>query len=73
MLRSCRLLGFISLGWGREQWQFVGGLIVGLGYVLSSFATNIAMLTFTYGVIAGSGVGITYGVPMGSGCAVVSG
>lgn len=42
----------------------IGGLVVGLGYVLSSFATHIGMLTVTYGVIAGTGVGIAYGVPM---------
>ncbi|MEM8613142.1 MAG: OFA family MFS transporter [Cyanobacteria bacterium P01_H01_bin.105] len=42
----------------------IGGLAVGLGYVLSSFATHIGILTFTYGVIAGTGVGTTYGMPM---------
>jgi OFA family oxalate/formate antiporter-like MFS transporter len=42
----------------------VGGIIVGSGYILSSFATHVGMLVFTYGVIAGTGVGITYGVPM---------
>jgi len=56
--------GFYIPRVGARTVAIVGGLIVGLGYVLSSFATNIAMLTFTYGVIAGSGVGITYGVPM---------
>jgi MFS transporter, OFA family, oxalate/formate antiporter len=42
----------------------IGGIIVGLGYILSSFATHVGMLVFTYGVIAGTGVGIAYGVPM---------
>jgi MFS transporter, OFA family, oxalate/formate antiporter len=42
----------------------VGGLIVGLGYFLSSFATSIPLLAITYGVIAGAGVGIVYGVPI---------
>ena len=42
----------------------IGGLIVALGWFLSSFSTSIQMLTFTYGVIAGAGVGITYGVPI---------
>ena len=41
-----------------------GGIIMGCGYILSSFATHVGVLTFTYGVIAGTGVGITYGVPM---------
>ena len=42
----------------------IGGIVMGLGYILSSFATNIEIITLTYGVIAGTGVGITYGVPM---------
>ncbi|WP_228023864.1 OFA family MFS transporter [Synechocystis salina] len=42
----------------------VGGIIVGLGYILSSFATNVGTLIFTYGVITGIGIGIVYGVPM---------
>lgn len=41
-----------------------GGVLVGGGWFLASFAQNIGMLTFTYGVIAGSGVGIIYGVPV---------
>lgn len=43
---------------------FVGGLFVALGWILSAFANNIYMLTITYGLISGSGVGIVYGVPM---------
>ncbi|MEM6255740.1 MAG: OFA family MFS transporter [Cyanobacteria bacterium P01_D01_bin.156] len=42
----------------------IGGVIVGIGYLLSSFATHVGMLVFTYGVIAGTGVGIAYGAPM---------
>lgn len=42
----------------------LGGIIVGLGWVLSKFASNITFLTITYGVIAGSGVGIVYGAPI---------
>ncbi|MEA5578024.1 OFA family MFS transporter [Anabaena sp. UHCC 0451] len=42
----------------------VGGLITALGYLLSSLGGNIPMLTITYGVIAGIGVGIAYGVPL---------
>ncbi|HKL76469.1 MAG TPA: OFA family MFS transporter [Halanaerobiales bacterium] len=42
----------------------IGGLIVSLGWFLSGFATNIIMLSITYGIIAGGGVGITYGVPI---------
>lgn len=42
----------------------VGGFLVSLGWILSSFATNITILTLTYGCISGAGVGIAYGVPM---------
>lgn len=50
--------------WGPRLVTVVGGLIVGLGYLLSSFADHIGVLVLTYGVIAGTGVGIAYGVPM---------
>ena len=42
----------------------LGGLLVSLGWILSSFVTNIFLLTITYGCISGAGVGIAYGVPM---------
>ena len=42
----------------------IGGLLVGIGWFASGFATNIYMLTLTYGVIIGIGVGIIYGVPI---------
>lgn len=41
-----------------------GELLVALGWILSSMATNIALLTLTYGCISGAGVGIAYGVPL---------
>ncbi|KJF27147.1 L-lactate MFS transporter [Clostridium aceticum] len=43
---------------------FIGGLLVGLGWLLSGYAENIYVLTITYGVIIGAGVGIIYGAPM---------
>ncbi|MFZ5945895.1 MAG: L-lactate MFS transporter [Bacillota bacterium] len=43
---------------------FTGGLFVGLGWILSGYAANIFMLTITYGLMAGGGVGIVYGVPI---------
>ncbi|NCB41380.1 MAG: MFS transporter [Clostridia bacterium] len=42
----------------------LGGGFVALGWILSYFATNIYMLTFTYGIISGAGVGIAYGAPI---------
>jgi MFS family permease len=42
----------------------LGGIIMGLGWIISSFAPNMGILTITYGIIAGGGVGILYGVPI---------
>ena len=44
--------------------SLVGSLLVGAGWILSSWATDILFLDFTYGVIAGAGVGIVYGIPI---------
>ncbi len=52
---------------GPKKLAIIGGLIVGLGWALSFFATNIWMLIISYGVIAGSGVGLVYGVPVSLG------
>ncbi len=58
------IAGFYIPRIGTRVTTAIGGLIVGLGYILSSFATQVGVLVFTYGVIAGTGIGITYGVPM---------
>jgi OFA family oxalate/formate antiporter-like MFS transporter len=42
----------------------IGALLVALGWILSSFAPNVYVLTITYGVIIGAGMGIAYGPPM---------
>ena len=42
----------------------IGGIIVGIGYLLSSIAPNLPFLIVSYGLIAGIGVGIAYGVPL---------
>lgn len=52
---------------GPRNLSVIGGIIVGLGWLLSSYATDIWMLTLTYGVIAGSGVGLVYGCPVAMG------
>lgn len=49
---------------GPRRLIIIGSIIVGLGWMLSSFAPNIWILTLTYGVIAGSGVGLVYGCPV---------
>lgn len=58
------IAGFYVDRIGTRKMTALGGLIAGAGYILSSFATNITTLILTYGVIAGTGVGIAYGVPM---------
>lgn len=42
----------------------VGGLLIGTGWILAGFARSFAMLIISYGVIAGTGVGIAYGPPL---------
>jgi OFA family oxalate/formate antiporter-like MFS transporter len=56
--------GFFIPRWGVRPVAILGGVTVGLGYVLSSFAHHIGVIALTYGVMAGTGVGIAYGVPM---------
>ncbi|MGK7930915.1 MAG: OFA family MFS transporter [Microcystaceae cyanobacterium] len=58
------IAGFYIPRLGTRIMTALGGIVVGLGYILSSFATQISMIILTYGVIAGTGVGIAYGVPM---------
>jgi MFS family permease len=50
--------------YGPRNMVIVGGLLTGLGWLLSSFATSVQWLYLFYGVIAGAGVGIAYGVPV---------
>ncbi|WP_330202447.1 L-lactate MFS transporter [Cyanobacterium sp. DS4] len=58
------ITGFFITRIGTRIMTAIGGLIVGIGYILASFAPNITLMTLSYGVIAGAGVGIAYGVPM---------
>ncbi len=53
--------GFAIDRLGCRRITAIGGIVTGVGYVLSSFATNIPTLIVTYGAIAGAGVGIGYG------------
>jgi len=56
--------GFYIPRVGTRLTTAIGGIVVGCGYILSSFAAHIGVLMLTYGFIAGIGVGIVYGVPM---------
>ncbi len=61
---SMPIAGFFIPRVGTRMMTALGGLVVGLGYTLSSFTNHISMMVLTYGVIAGIGVGMAYGVPM---------
>ena len=41
-----------------------GGLLVGLGWLMSGVVRNFEAVVFFYGAVSGSGVGIAYGVPI---------
>jgi len=58
------ITGFYIDRFGSRRVTAVGGIVMGLGYMLSSSANSIFTLVLTYGVIAGIGVGIAYGVPL---------
>lgn len=58
------ITGFYIEQWGPRRITAVGTLIMGLGYTASGFVNSISLLTLTYGLIAGFGVGVTYGVPL---------
>ena len=58
------ITGFFIDRYGSRTVTAVGGVVTGIGYILSAFAPNISVLVLTYGVIAGAGVGIAYGVPL---------
>ncbi len=59
--------GFFIEKFGVRQMALAGSVLVGLGWMLSGFASNVWMLVLTYGVIAGSGVGLVYPCPIAVG------
>lgn len=61
---SMPLAGNFIEKYGPRNITLFGGAIVSMGWFLSSLANSIEMLTVTYGIIGGIGVGIVYGAPM---------
>ncbi len=47
-----------------RRFVFYGTLLISFGWLISSIATSIWMLTFSYGVLIGIGVGMVYGIPI---------
>ena len=58
------LAGNLVARWGPRKTTMLGGLLVGVGWIIASFSPNITFLTILYGVIGGAGVGIVYGCPI---------
>lgn len=56
--------GLILAKLGPKMLGWLGGIIVGIGWILASFSTSGIMLTITYGLIGGAGVGLAYGAPL---------
>jgi MFS family permease len=58
------IAGFYIPRIGTRLTTAIGGVVVGMGYILSSFANQVGTLVVSYGIIAGTGIGIAYGVPI---------
>lgn len=50
--------------WGPKKMSIIGGILVGLGWILASQAKSMGMLTLVYGILGGFGVGMVYGCPV---------
>ncbi|MFW5988191.1 MAG: OFA family MFS transporter [bacterium] len=50
--------------YGPRIMTIAGGLLISIGWFLSGFTSSITVLTISYGVIGGIGVGVAYGAPM---------
>ena len=49
---------------GPRKVAFTGGIVLGMGLMLSSLAGSIEVLYITYGVIGGAGIGLAYVCPI---------
>ncbi|MEN8247651.1 MAG: OFA family MFS transporter [Bacteroidota bacterium] len=55
--------------WGPQKLTFLGGIVLGLGYILAGLfgGTNFWMLVILIGLISGAGIGFAYVVPIAVG------
>lgn len=51
--------------YGPRIFTIIGGIIVGIGWILGGKATSMTQLAIYYGIIGGAGVGIAYNCPIG--------
>ena len=58
------LMGKYIEQYGPKKVCTVGGVLVGLGWFLASYASSPLMLDILYGIIGGVGVGIAYNCPI---------
>jgi MFS family permease len=58
------LAGRVLDKFGPRMVSIVGGILVGIGWILAGFSNGLINLILGYGIIAGTGVGIAYGVPI---------
>ncbi len=52
---------------GPQKVAIIGGLLLGLGMILASFAQSLTAIIIFYGVISGIGIGIAYVCPISAG------
>ena len=52
---------------GPKKVTLISSAMIGLGYILSGFASSVEMLYVTYGLIVGAGVGLGYVCPIAAG------
>lgn len=62
------MLALLSIPGGRLQDRFgpricatICGVLVGVGFIVSSFASSLTVLAISFGVITGAGIGLAYG------------
>lgn len=60
MLVGGKLIGRYS----QQKLLLFGAAVISIGWITSYLSTHIGILTLTYGILIGFGVGISYGVPI---------
>ncbi|KAK2191869.1 hypothetical protein NP493_44g13033 [Ridgeia piscesae] len=59
-LLSAMPVNLICNKFGHRRVTVVGGLLMNTGFVLSTFAKELWVLYFTYGILIGAGIGLSY-------------